>query len=101
VSSVEILADGRIASGSFDKTVKIWNMCTLSATLNVNGQVNAVKLLGNTNLAVAAGSVISIWNVTSQQNVQNLTEHTGTVTLLETFANGVFVSAALDGTRHY
>jgi hypothetical protein len=72
-------------------------MCTLSATLNVNGQVNAVKLLGNTNLAVATGSVISIWNVTSLQNVQNLTEHTNMITQLETFTNGTFVSAALDG----
>jgi WD40 repeat protein len=98
VSSVDILADGRIASGSFDQTVKIWSMCTLSATLNLdNGQVNAVKLLGNANLAVASGNVISIWNVTSLGNVQNLTEHTNTVTQLETFTNGTFVSAALDG----
>ena len=64
------LLDGRLASGSYDATIKIWNLKIqqCEATLNGHGSVSSLCLLPDGRLASGSmDKTIKIWNLKTQQ----------------------------------
>jgi WD40 repeat protein len=62
------LVDGRIASGSLDKTIKLWNTNTGSCEVTLKGLTHSVlflKQLPDSRLASCDDTTIRIWNVVS------------------------------------
>jgi WD40 repeat protein len=98
-----------VASGSMDKTIKIWNS---SKNLEVkisfknhykydvdikNLEVHALTTLNNGNIATA-GKNIKILNPFNASLIMNLTGHDRDIQQLETLINGNLVSGADDNT---
>ncbi len=90
-----------MASASWDKTIKIWNITSNNGTLirSLNGHTSQVKclILLPTGL-LASGSddkTIKIWNFTSEILMNTLTGHTNNVTSLAVLPDGSLVSAAV------
>ncbi|MBD2611882.1 MAG: trypsin-like peptidase domain-containing protein [Nostoc sp. ZfuVER08] len=77
VNSVAISADGKtLASGSDDKTIKIWNIATGQVIRTLNGGSNWVTSVafspnGKTLVSVSRHT-IKIWNVTTGQEIRTL-----------------------------
>lgn len=85
VNSVVFSNDGiLIASGSSDKTIKIWNVATGEEEQTLKGhmdEVNAVVFLNDGTL-IASGSsdsTVKIWNVATGEEERILEGHTGSV----------------------
>ena len=91
------------ASGSFDKTIKIWNLNTgqLMRTLIEDFRVNAIALSPDGKI-IASGSyqnnAIQIWNLLDTTK-DTLTGHTDGIIALSISPNGQFIaSGSLDET---
>lgn len=70
VKTVVALPDGRVASGSFDGSVKIWSRKRwgVDGVLNVQSTVYAMALLKDSSLAVAAGDhLVHVLSVDGQK----------------------------------
>ncbi|KAH7459866.1 Vegetative incompatibility protein [Fusarium oxysporum f. sp. matthiolae] len=85
VTSVVFSKDGKlIASGSSDKTVKIWNVVTGEEEQTLEGHTNWVNsvVFSNDGKLIASGSsdkTVKIWNVVTGEEEQALKGHTGSV----------------------
>lgn len=70
VSCVCILADGRIASCSRDKTIKVFSSqdykCELTFAPHEHGGVNHILVLDNGNLVSSSYKEIAIWKITDK-----------------------------------
>ncbi len=91
------------SSGSWDHTVRIWNLTTNTCKFNLteyNSQVNGLKLI--TPSILASGSLdatIKIWDTTSGQEIRTLTGHTGGIYMsLDLLNSETLVSGSEDGT---
>ena len=110
VSSLAVLANVDLASGSSDSTIRIWNIYTgLQKSLLENvhtSPVTALFALKNGNLVSgSADGTINIWNLSSGLLVKSLIDsnlgksaHTGMITSFEAFSNGDLVSSSSDST---
>jgi WD40 repeat protein len=69
VNALAVLPDGRLASGAFDRTIKLWDPASgqLQATLEGHsGSVNALAVLPGGRLASGAGDrTIKLWDPAS------------------------------------
>lgn len=69
VSTLTVLRDGTLASGSFDKTIKIWNVTTGSLVKTLIGPskkvTSLVVLFDGTLVSASIDSIITFWNVTT------------------------------------
>ncbi|RKL05933.1 Vegetative incompatibility protein HET-E-1 [Fusarium oxysporum] len=85
VSSVVFSKDDRlIASGSYDSTIKIWNVATGKEEQTLEGHIGLVSsvVFSKDSRLIASGSndsTIKIWNVTTGKEEQTLEGHTGSV----------------------
>ncbi|KAL9568837.1 hypothetical protein ACKAV7_007054 [Fusarium commune] len=81
VSSVVFSNDGTlIASGSHDKTVKIWNIATGKEEQTLKGHTNSVSsvVFSNNGKLIASGSydnTVKIWNIATGKEEQTLKGH--------------------------
>jgi len=102
VWSVTQLADGRIASGSYDKTIRIWDVEKQACVATLAGHEDYVRSV--TQLAdgrIASGSddkTIRIWDVEKQACVATLAGHEGRVSSVTQLADGRIASGS-DGLR--
>ncbi|MEH1919359.1 trypsin-like peptidase domain-containing protein [Nostoc sp.] len=80
VYSVAISPDGRtLASGSYDDTIKIWNISTGQEIRTLNGHSGSVNSVafspdGRT-LASGSDETIKIWNIATGQEIRTLNGH--------------------------
>lgn len=64
VTCVKILPDGRIISGSRDRTIKIWNTKTgiCENTFNVGSPVKCINVLPDGRIMTGSYNTLKIWN---------------------------------------
>lgn len=96
VNCLKILSDGRLASGSYDGTVRIWNLAsgTLDMTFDTGGIVytDSIDLLPNGYLISGSGNGIFVWNTATGSLVVNITDpNFGYITCIKTINCNYFV----------
>ena len=105
VNAVALSPDStRIASGSYDGTITIWDATTgaeLATLTRDTGEVNAVAYSpdGTRIASGSADNTITIWDAATRAEVATLTGHTDRVTSLACSPDGTrIVSGSNDGT---
>jgi WD40 repeat protein len=99
---VQISAD-LLASSSWDRTVRIWNLTTNTCKFILEGHTSYViglKQITSNILASGSGDkTIKLWNITSGQLIRTLTGHTGYIEWSVDLLNSqTLVSGSTDGT---
>lgn len=106
LSSINAIAssgDGKLASGSADRTVKLWNLdgrqlCTFSGHSSL---IDAVIFSPNGRFVVSSSwdYTIKVWDVITKELVQTLSEHSGWVKCLAISPDGKnLISGSADKT---
>ncbi len=100
VSALTLLGDGRLASGSYDNSIKLWDVQTGQCVQTLrghSGSINALTMLGDWHLASGShDKSIKLWNVQTGQCVQTLQEHSQPVTALTLLGDGHLASGSYD-----
>ena len=96
------LPDGRLASASYDGTIKIWNLITAQWAETSHGHIDWVMCLcALPDGKFASGGVdgtIKIWNLFTTQYEASLNEHNECVTRLCILPDGRLASANYNNT---
>ena len=107
VTTLVVLPNGQLASGSYDKSINIWSpitgKCTQTIITGHTGCITALAVLPNGQLASGSeDNTIKIWSKgqTAWKCTQTLTEHTDSIGSLAILPNGQLASGsgAFDGT---
>jgi WD40 repeat protein len=102
INSVIELSNGNLASGSVDKTIRIWNPDSgncLSTLKGHNDEVYSVIELRNGNLASCSyDRTIKIWNPNTRKCLYTLDGHNRVVNSVIELRNGNLASFSDDGT---
>lgn len=92
--------DGKLATGSYDKTIKIWNPSQLSCEVILHGHTDKIFSLTQLNDGrLASGSrdnTIRIWNGTNWTCLASLSGHSDAVFTLLQIQNGYLLSGSAD-----
>lgn len=104
VSSLVALANGDLASGSYDKTIKVWNPAngTCKRTVVINDFINSMAIVSETEVAVGlSANDIQMWNITTGEPRNVLTvgqqdDNEWNVKALMLLPNGDLASASSD-----
>jgi WD40 repeat protein len=101
VYGLEWLDNDTLASGSFDKTIKLWSPTTgqTKLTIQTNQEVSSLKLLNaNIHLAACAGVDINIYNINDGNLVSSLKGQTSIVFDLVQISADLLASSSDDRT---
>ena len=105
VKGVAYSPDGtRVASASFDRTVKVWNTATMQETLTLKGHTDAVSKVAfspdGQRLASASGDeTVKVWDAATGQESLTLKGHTTAVWSVAFSPDGMrLASGDFDGT---
>jgi hypothetical protein len=107
ITSVEVIDNEMIVSGSYDKTIKIWNSKTGACIRTLEGHTDGVSCLATIyeGKQIVSGSydkTIKIWNLDTGDCIRTLEGHTGEVLCLTTiYSSGGYpyiVSGSSDKT---
>ncbi|MDG4560682.1 MAG: NB-ARC domain-containing protein [Candidatus Competibacter sp.] len=100
VWALAVLPDGRLASGSKDKSVRLWDLKTGQETARLEGHsapVSALAVLTDGLLASGAyDGTIRLWDVSAQAESSRLQGHTSLVSALTVLSNGLLASGSDD-----
>jgi WD40 repeat protein len=105
VSSIALTPDGQIlASGSADRTIKIWNLSTGKVQTTLSGHSSAVNSVAFSpdGQTLASGSVdktIKLWDIRTAQELYTLKGHSNSVLSVALTPDGqILASASWDQT---
>ena len=101
VFSLKILPDGRLASGSLDNTVGIWNLNTGYSDFILyghTGPIYSLEVLANGYLVSVGGDyAIRIWNTTTGTLLQSITDvHLDNINIVKTINQNYFATGSSD-----
>ena len=102
VNCVAVLSDGRVVSGSWDCTLRVWDAATGQCLQTLEGHTNVVTCV--TDLQdrwVVSGSrdgTLRVWDVATGQCLQTLKGHTNWVNCVSVLPDGRVVSGSYDNT---
>lgn len=88
------LPDNRLASASFDRTVRVWHWTTGDClfTLTHKDPILAMVALPDLRLALASGPAVYVWNANDGTCQHVLKRHSYTVTKLAVLPSGQLAS---------
>jgi hypothetical protein len=96
------LSDGRMVSGSFDWTLRVWDVESGHALQTLQGHsdwVNAVAVLDSRRVVSASeDKTLRVWDVESGQTLQTLEGHSDRVRAVAVLDGRRVVSGSYDGT---
>jgi len=103
VTALAALPDGRLASGSEDCMIRLWDLTRTGSEPQVleghGSYVNALAVLRDGRLASGSDdSTIRLWDLTSRTGTQVLEGQGGTVKALAVLSDGRLASGSADGT---
>lgn len=102
VRALEVLPDGRLASGSYDGTIKLWNPVSGACDVTLEGDPSWVIMLAvlpdGRLVSGSSDGTIKLWNPTSGVCEATLVGHSSGVTALAVLANGHLASGSNDRT---
>jgi hypothetical protein len=102
VYAVVVLPHGKLASGSWDDTIRIWDIATQRCESTLRGHVLGVyslAVLSHGKLASGSSDkTIRIWNISSQQCEMVFRGHDDCVCALVQLPNGMLASGSWDKT---
>ena len=100
--TVAISPDDKImASGGFDRTIRIWDLATAKHLRTLTGHTDWVRALaftsdGRTLLSASRDLTIGVWDVMTGKRRQSLTGHTKSIQSLALIADKTIVTASGD-----
>ena len=96
------LSDGTLASGSYDKTIKLWDPKTGACKQTLQGHtfcvMALVQLSDGTLASGSSDKTIKLWDPTTGACKQTLQGHTDGVHALVQLSDGTLASGSLDKT---
>lgn len=105
VWEIAISPDGKtLASASFDKTIRLWDLQTGTLRQTLTGHADAVRALaissdGQTLVSGSGDKTIKVWNLQTGKLLQTITGHTGPVwTVTLSPDDKTLASGSYDGT---
>ncbi|KAJ9654752.1 hypothetical protein H2198_006270 [Neophaeococcomyces mojaviensis] len=104
VTAVALSHDGSLlASGSFDKTVRLWNPTTGQEVQTLEGHTECVRAVafshdGSLLASASDDGTVLLWNPTTGQEVQRLEGHTNGVMAVAFSSDGSLLASASDDT---
>lgn len=104
VNSVEFLSIDRLASASYDRTIRIWNVLAgneLQSLAAHEGAVHALARIPNSDYFVSASSdkTVGLWNAESGELIARLEGHEGSIVDIRAVPSGWgFVTRSTDKT---
>jgi WD40 repeat protein len=107
VISLAVLSDNRIASGSLDKSIRIWDLTTQAVVQVLQGheaEVTGLALLSSGALAsVSADHTVKLWNVETGRMAENLQLDTGlsSIAVIQDRAATTLVVGDVNGVVHF
>ena len=94
------LSNRQLASGSYDKSIKIWNIDTGECILTLTGhsqEIHSLQLLANNQLASGSSDMtIKIWDMNLGECIRTLIGHSGWIVSLELLPNNKIASGSGD-----
>jgi WD40 repeat protein len=104
VWGLDLTPDGQtVVSGSFDKTIKVWDVTTGKERFTLRGHTRCVEFVvvtpdGQTAVAADQGGVVRVWNLIARRERSKLAETGGRPAFLSLSADGCTLSL---GDRNY
>ena len=102
VRALCLLPDGRLASGSSDNTIRLWDVASSAETTRLEGHTDSVRalcLLPDGRLASGSSdNTIRLWDVASGVETARLESHADSVRALCLMPDGRLVSGSSDNT---